>query len=321
MSAYTLVLAMLCTAVAGGATWTVPGDVQSIQEGIDLSAPGDTVLVAGGTYYTNNLVMKSGVTLLGEGSPEDVVVDALMQGMIIDVSDTNGNTRLENMTFSRGTGLSTLKGAVHCVNSDAVFVNCIFRNNQTEKDGGGFYCADSSPTFMNCEFLDNLSLGVGGGFSGRRSSPLMINCVFRDNVSQASGGGLFFSGSGSTPRLQKCVIENNTSYQGGGFYTIGVSLEMAGCEIRDNFASVTGGGGYLFLGSALEAHTTIFATNATAGVGKAVYATAGESLDLYCCTIDTYSIAGGIIPSFFYDGCRALGSTELSWGQLKTLYR
>ncbi len=37
------------TATSNATTWYVPGDAASIQAGLDLASPGDTVLVAGDT--------------------------------------------------------------------------------------------------------------------------------------------------------------------------------------------------------------------------------------------------------------------------------
>ena len=46
--AVSLTLALPVTCLA--ATWEVPGDAGTIQGGIDLASPGDTVLVHAGTY-------------------------------------------------------------------------------------------------------------------------------------------------------------------------------------------------------------------------------------------------------------------------------
>jgi len=75
-----LVLLAVCLAsLATAAVIHVPGDQPTIQAGIDAAHAGDTVLVAGGTYYEHDIQMKSGVHLLSEtGQPESVRVNAFL---------------------------------------------------------------------------------------------------------------------------------------------------------------------------------------------------------------------------------------------------
>ena len=51
----------------------VPGDYDTIQGGINAGNPGDTVLVAPGTFY-ENVRMAEGINLFGSG-PDKTVID------------------------------------------------------------------------------------------------------------------------------------------------------------------------------------------------------------------------------------------------------
>jgi parallel beta-helix repeat protein len=60
-------------AKAGSTTWFVPGDFATIQEAVDASNSGDTILVALGTYHEHLSISKSNLTLIGESSLTTVI--------------------------------------------------------------------------------------------------------------------------------------------------------------------------------------------------------------------------------------------------------
>ena len=67
--------------LSSATTIRVPHDQPTIQIGIHAASPGDTVLVACGTYFEHEIRMKELITLRSEtGRPECVTIDAERSG-------------------------------------------------------------------------------------------------------------------------------------------------------------------------------------------------------------------------------------------------
>jgi len=269
--------------------------------------------------------VKSGIVMRSDADPATVVLSASNIDVIADFTGTGAGTLIENLTFAYGVGayvsLGSEKYPVLCVDSEAVFRNCIFRDSHSPNDGAGFYCKNASPTLIDCVFENNHAFnGAGGGFVSRRADPVLINCVFRNNTAHSYGGGVYVVGSDSNPIFQKCVFEGNEARFGGGMTISGMNLTIAGCDIRGNVATDNGGGLYLLGEPAVTIHTSVIFANG-AEQGKSIYGTRYALVELYCGEVDALGFGGGVEPVFHFEGCREVSNREASWGEIKTLYR
>ena len=64
-----LLLMLSATLTRNAGTIHVPSDFPTIQEAVNVSADGDTVLVAPGDYNEHTLLVTKGVTILSDGAP------------------------------------------------------------------------------------------------------------------------------------------------------------------------------------------------------------------------------------------------------------
>jgi uncharacterized repeat protein (TIGR01451 family) len=176
--------------------------------------PGDTILVAGGTYYAfalpgfgSDIVhLTKDVRIIGGWDPlfssqdEATVYDGEDVRRGINIDD-GINVRIENITIQNGYRDSANGGGIQN------YGNLLIRN---------------------CSIL-NSDGNVGGGISsgyGSTASLVLENCTLSGNSSHGWSGGLYGSGSVA---IVNSVISGNTS---GGVYGYGIKIHST--TIADN---------------------------------------------------------------------------------------
>lgn len=226
----------------------VPIDYGTIQDGIDNSADGDTVLVQPGTYFENinfnghNITLGSMFIMTGDTSYiSETIIDGGGGGTVVVFEDMETNDSvLEGFTIQNG--LVYRGGGIMCDNnSNPTLRALIIRNNSVLVldgeygigYGGGIYCQDySSPTIDNIIIVDNSYADYSpfGGF--------------------AFGGGICLVDS-SNAKISNVIIKYNDSVYGGGLAVINSSVILANVELHNN-NSHFGGGGIYSIGSEIS---------------------------------------------------------------------
>ncbi|MFH1147396.1 MAG: right-handed parallel beta-helix repeat-containing protein [Pseudomonadota bacterium] len=238
-----------------------------IQAGIDAVTAPDAVHVAAGTYY-ENIVMRSGIQILGAGAGADPAIhsiingdtdgDGIGNGVVVYAYGVDESAKLDGFTITNGTG-KTLSGYVYggglfLDHSSPELSNCIIKGNTATSigQGGGMYATFSSPTLTNCTFSDNFALN-GGGMSTYKSSPTLTGCTFDSNLAFWDGvmaGGCGYGGGMinrySSPTLTNCTFVANTSTVfGAGMENAYSSPVLINCVFEGNVSQL-GSGGAMF---------------------------------------------------------------------------
>jgi hypothetical protein len=217
-------LSVVCLQAANAQTTIhVPGDQATIQAAITVAQPGDTVLVAPGTYLENLDFQGKAITVTSSDGAAVTIVDGNGAGPVV--------------SFKSGEGAGS-------VLSGLTVRNGVPANTFPFLDGAGVVILNSSPTITGNVITGNHGIcGIGMGIKGG-------SAVIRDNTitgnTQAGGdggcggGGVEVEGDFSHPATTPLITGNtitNNSLLGGGF---GGGIEVsfnASPTIQNNFIS------------------------------------------------------------------------------------
>ncbi len=255
----------LSTPPAAAATVTVgpAGHYASIHAGLSAASPGDTVLVAPGTYSgalnTNLDFAGKSLTLTSESGAGATAIDcqggtrafsftsgedttSVVSGFTIldGYEETSGGAvycygsspKLSECRFignAAGTaGNGGLGGAVYVEQSEIIVEDCLFRDN-TADDGAGMFARNSISTVRNTRFVDNAATNGGGGLRILYNGGTIVGCTFAGNTAPTYGGGVFFCYS--SPVFRNCTLAYNAASQGGAAYGYNATPTFLNCVV------------------------------------------------------------------------------------------
>jgi hypothetical protein len=239
----------------------IPVDYPTIQNGIDASVNGDTVLVQPGIYVENinfngrNIVLGSMFLITADTTYiEQTVIDGDSTGSVVTFE--NGEDAAAVITgFVVQNGFSTSGGGgISCINSaptisyNHIKENLAIGSHMVDGTGGGIYCLESDATINHNIISGNVAIGFwtygyGGGIYCFNSNAIIKNNLLFDN----HAGGEWGYGGGismlfSSPDIRNnVIISNSTLHWGGGIYCYESSPVMINNTLSANSAEEGGG--------------------------------------------------------------------------------
>ena len=220
-------------------TINIPSDYTTIQEGINASVDGDTVLIAQGTYY-ENLILEKEIVLASHAINDDLESDwlnneniheTIISGVPEPIDPNKGSClvirygniapTITGLTFQDGIGTSMVK-------NDCIAVDGSVDILRQELSGGAILIYKAYPTIMYNRFIDNGNILqannvnapyciTGGAISHYDTDDVEFD-EDRNNTSQNT------SSTRTVPdeiNIQNNYFENNSSGDGENFYSHG----------------------------------------------------------------------------------------------------
>ena len=195
---------------ASGTIINIPDDYLTIQQGIDASTDGDTVLVQPGTYVENinfnghNIVLGSLFLITGDTTYiAETIIDGDSAGSVVTFENAEDRTAIIT-GFTITNGLSQFGGGIYCDSSSpSISNNIIYGNKAWPDDGGGIHCQNNSDPEIHCNIISGNAAHIGGGINCTENSDPVIS----DNI--IKGDTAYYVGGISCSGNSNAIILNN----------------------------------------------------------------------------------------------------------------
>ncbi len=236
-----LVILFLFTSLSLPQVINVPNDQPTIQAGMDVASPGDTVLVADGTYTGNGNVFLSfggkAIVVKSANGPENCIIDCVtgtgVQAFLITNGEGEGSV-VDGFKIINGCWVvfcenskPTIKNNIMDGNNSGVYTRygdgTIIENNTIlNSNENGIYCLSSSPIIMNNTI-------IGSNWEGIYCRSSYTPIIESNNISESEFNGI--KCYKSSPEIKSNTIQNN---KGSGIYIDNSSPAVIGNRIFNN---------------------------------------------------------------------------------------
>lgn len=213
------------------------GDYTVIQDAIDASSNGDTVLVYPGTYYENPEIRNKQITLgslyLLTGDNDYIyqtIINGNQSGSCINYWECNETNNIVGFTVTNGSGNSwgNSGGGIFLYMSKLSIYSCIITENSASKQGGGIWSYHSEIYLSNTTIKYNSAYWFGGGIQ-LINSPCEFDTINLCNIycNTASTGTDVFNGVSPPYTFNHIVVDTFTVIDPDYYYLFSNAYDSA----------------------------------------------------------------------------------------------
>ena len=248
----------------------VPGDYLTLAAAFAAYAPGDTILVAPGTYagpgFRNLEWGDLDLVLISEAGAAQTIIDLENDGRFVRMVDAGDDETLRGFTLRNGR------------------VNGAYPGNGR---GGALCMIDSSPRLQDLVLESCRSLSAeGGAIFGGGSSFTLEDAWLENNETLAGAGGAICCLQSSAPTLRRVVCVGNVSADAGGAlaFADGAVALLEQVTLHQNRAEGAGGALHAGSGSLVQLDGVLATLNVASGGAGGIHAEDAVSLPGVSCS-------------------------------------
>ena len=221
------------------------GDHTTIQDAIDASADGDTILVGPGVYVERIDLMGREIIIRGEQGPQLTYIDPQgSTGEVVNATSTETTaTVIRDLTIRDATGNG---GCGIFIGSDAALTvqNVRILNCQNENgNGGGIVVVENGSLVLRDSLVSGCHAQGGGAMRVSDSAQVeLIDSAFETNWARNdnSEGGAIYAYNAASISADGCVFRDNDcngiNAHGGAISTRdSVNLTLVNCRFEENY--------------------------------------------------------------------------------------
>jgi len=184
-----LISVLLAVNYASATIIRVPDDCPTIQQGIDASFDGDTVLVKPGEYVGNinfngkSIILASRFLLTGDTTYIlDTIIDGDSSGTVVTIENDEDSTTAI-IGFCIRNGYAYAGGGIYCENSGPKISNNIIQENIAHGlgpemvGGGGIYCLNANSEIIENKIMGNRACYGGGIYCESSDATIKFNYI------------------------------------------------------------------------------------------------------------------------------------------------
>ena len=259
-----IALLFLFGTAAAQTTYYVPDDYPTIQDAINASSNGDTIIVRPGTYIESIDFVGKAVHLKSEKGP---LVTSIISGFAGKGPPSNPS-RGSVVYFQNGEG------------RDSILEGFTIAEGNGGYGGGGILCIGSSPSIRN-NIITRNKADYGGGIYIKSGDVLISGTIVEANSTNAYGYGGGINCHNSTLTITDSIIAGNHADQnmgmGGGIYVNSSNVTLTNTNIFRNYAYDGAGIQSAYCPMTTLTNCVVFGNDATGGHGSGLYFSRGDA--------------------------------------------
>jgi hypothetical protein len=212
-------------------TFVVPDDHADMAGALAAALDGDVIAVRPGTYPTTVDLVGYGLTIVGLGDADAVVLEGQGAG-VVQLTDS-ASIELRHLTLADGD--AAFGACLYCRDAVATLDDVLVRDSRATRstfggNGGGVWLSDCDFTATRLELRDNYAESSGGGLYATASDVRIDDLRVVDNVADEQGGGLWVRQRQDDIELSHGVLQGNSCTTGAALYLDGSTAYLAGTE-------------------------------------------------------------------------------------------